>query len=96
MPTATMFSKSRTYSFQRRPVSVWKEGVSGLTCYSIQVPYKDNFYGKVHGRGQNLTLAEFYAKHASGDSAAPPVIMLADPPLVCAALDRVDTDVLLT
>ena len=83
-------------TFQRRPLSIWKQGVSGLTCYSIQVPYKDNFYGKVHGRGQNLTLAEFYAKHASGDSAAPPVIMLADPPWVCADLDLVDTNVLLT
>jgi hypothetical protein len=40
------------------------------------VPYKDNFYGKVHGRGQNLTLQEFYSysnssaqPHATGGAA---------------------------
>ena len=38
-----------------------------------QVPYKDNFYGNVYGRGQNLPLNEFYSKHATTDDAAPPV-----------------------
>lgn len=36
------------------------------------VPYKDNFYGKLHGRGQNLTLAEFYTEHLGGNDTSPP------------------------
>ena len=36
-----------------------------------QVPYKDNFYGNIHGRGKNLTLDEFYSKHASVDTGLP-------------------------
>jgi hypothetical protein len=49
-----------------------------------QVPYKDNFYGNRHGRGQNLTLDEFYSKHGSSiDSAAPVTFCCSTVTLLC-------------